>query len=78
MALMADPGNVRRAWFHASDYGVLVADPFGRRAFTKGEGSGTVVTAGETFRLRFGVLVHSGKSDVGAAYAAWRAAGRTR
>ncbi|QDU21755.1 DUF6807 family protein [Urbifossiella limnaea] len=78
VALMADPGTARRAWFHARDYGVLVANPFGRRAFTKGEESRIVVKAGETFRLRFGVLVHSGKTDVGAAYAAWRAAGRTR
>jgi hypothetical protein len=78
VALMADPENVRRPWFHARDYGLLVANPFGRRAFTKGEQSRIIVKAGEPFRLRFGVLVHSGKADVGAAYAAWRAAGRTK
>ena len=77
VALMSDPRNVRRPWFHARDYGLLVANPFGRRAFTKGEESRIVVKAGETFRLRFGVLVHSGRTDVGVAYAAWRAAGRT-
>ena len=76
VALMAHPGNFRRPWFHARDYGLLVANPFGRRAFTKGEESRVVVKKGETLRLRFGVLIHSGKTDVGAAYAAWRAAAK--
>lgn len=71
VALMPDPANFRRSWFHARDYGVLVANPFGRAAFTKGEKSAVVVKKGETFRLRFGVLVHSGKVDVGAAFAEW-------
>lgn len=57
MVLMPHPTNFRRAWFHARDYGLLVANPFGRNAFTKGEKSRLVVARGETFRLRFGVLV---------------------
>ena len=52
-------------WSHSRDYGVLVANPFARKAFTKGEASKVVVRKGETFRLRFGVLVHSGKGGVG-------------
>ena len=40
---------------------MLVANPFGQNAFTKGEKSKVVVRKGETFRLRFGVLVRSGK-----------------
>jgi hypothetical protein len=71
IAIFPDPGNFRRAWFHARDYGVLVANPFGRAAFTKGEKSKVVVKKGETFRLRFGVLVHSGKADVAAAFKDW-------
>jgi hypothetical protein len=35
--LMPDPGNFHRSWFHARDYGLLEANPFGRNAFTKGE-----------------------------------------
>ncbi|HVK10202.1 MAG TPA: DUF6807 family protein [Gemmataceae bacterium] len=73
VALMPDPKNFRRSWFHARDYGVLVANPFARKAFTKGEKSQVVVRKGETFRLRFGVLVHSGKADVAAAYKEWTA-----
>jgi hypothetical protein len=74
VTLMPDPKNFRRCWFHARDYGVLVANPFGRNAFTRGEKSKVVVRKGETFRLRFGVLVHSGETDVAAAYKAWLAA----
>jgi hypothetical protein len=69
--LMPDPKNFRRSWFHSRDYGVLVANPFGRKAFTKGEKSLVVVKPGESFRLRFGILVHSGATDLPAAYSEW-------
>lgn len=72
VTLMPDPKNFARSWFHARDYGLLVANPFGRSAFTRGEKSRVVVKPGETFRLRFGVLVHSGKVDLAAAYKEWR------
>ena len=55
---------------------MLAANPFGRNAFTGGEKSKVVVRKGETFRLRFGILVHSGKVDVAAAYKDWLAAVR--
>jgi hypothetical protein len=71
VTLMPDPKNFRRCWYHARDYGVLVANPFGQNAFTRGEKSKVVVRKGETFRLRFGILVHSGKVDVVAAWKAW-------
>ncbi|MEX0701657.1 MAG: PmoA family protein [Planctomycetales bacterium] len=71
--LMPHPGNFRKSWFHARDYGFLAANPFGRNAFTRGEKSRIVVKPGETFRLRFGVLIHSGPEgeafDPKAAYA---------
>jgi hypothetical protein len=60
---MPDPENFRRSWFHARDYGLLVANPFGRNAFTKGEKSKVVVPKGEAFRLRFGVLVYSTSAE---------------
>jgi hypothetical protein len=66
--LMPDPKNFRRSWFHARDYGLLVANPFGRQAFTKGEPSQVVVRKGETLTLRFGVLVHDSELDCKAAY----------
>src|SRR4051794_25486478 len=55
--LMHGPRNVRRSRFHARDYGLLVANPFGRQEFTKREPSRVVVSRGETLKLRFGVLV---------------------
>lgn len=72
ITLMADPKNFRRCWFHARDYGVLVANPFGQRAFTKGEASQLRIRSGEVFRLRFGLLVHAGTVDLDAAYQDWR------
>ena len=66
--LMPDPGNFRRSWFHARDYGLLEANPFGRNTFTGGDKSRVVVKEGDTIRLRFGVLIWSGQPDIGAAY----------
>jgi hypothetical protein len=60
--LIPDPQvNFRRSSFHARDYGVLVANPFGRKVFGRGEESRVAVKKGEDFRLRFGVLLHAGK-----------------
>jgi hypothetical protein len=66
--LMSDPGNFRRSWFHARAYGLLVANPFGRRAFAGGAPSRVVVDPGESLTLRFGVLIHDGDPDREAAY----------
>ncbi len=72
ITLMPDPKNFRRSWFHARDTGLLVANPFGNEAFTKGKKSRVVVRRGETLRLTFGALFHgspSGKEpDLAAAY----------
>jgi hypothetical protein len=58
VVLMPAPDNFRRSWFHARDYGLLVANPFGQNAFTKGEKSQVIVKQGDKFHLRFGVLVY--------------------
>jgi hypothetical protein len=67
LMLVPDPINFRRSWFHARDYGVLVANPFGQRAFTRGEASRVVVPVGEILRLRFAIVAHSGEIDLGRA-----------
>ena len=73
LTILSHPGNFRPSWFHARDYGLLVANPFGRRAFGKGDASRVVVEPGETLRLRYGVLLHAGaegsRPDLQAAYA---------
>lgn len=63
MAILCHPDNLRPSWFHARDYGLLVANEFGRKAFSKGEPSKIVVRPGEKFVLRYGVLLHSGPID---------------
>lgn len=63
VVLMPAPGNFRRCWFHARDYGLLVANPFGRRAFTGAEAGRVTVDAGDEFRLRFGVLVYEAPAE---------------
>lgn len=59
VTLMPHPSNFRPSWFHARDYGLLVSNPFGRKAFTGGEPSSVPVPKGEPFRYRNGLFVHS-------------------
>ena len=60
MTIFCHPGNFRPSWFHARDYGLLEANPFGRQAFGKGEKSSVPVRPGDKLRLRYGILIHSG------------------
>ena len=59
MTVFPDPTNFRPSWFHSRDYGLLEANPFGHKAFTKGEASAVPVAKGQTFQLRFAVFIHS-------------------
>jgi hypothetical protein len=63
MTLFCHPENCRPSWFHARDYGLVVANPFGRNAFGHGDKSAVTVKPGEEFRLRYGILVHSSPED---------------
>ncbi len=66
--VVPDPLNFRKSWFHARDYGLVVANPFGLQAFTRSpEPSRVAVAPGDTFRLRFAVVVHEGDVDLEAA-----------
>jgi hypothetical protein len=72
ITLFCHPKNFRPSWFHARDYGLLEANPFGRQAFGKGDKSSVAIKPGETMRLRYGVLLHAGqpgsKPDLKSAY----------
>jgi len=59
VTLMPDPDNVGPSWFHNRDYGLMVANPFGRKAMNQGETSRIVVKQGTRLNLRFGVYVHA-------------------
>ncbi len=68
VAVMPAPDNFRPAWFHTRDYGLIVANPFGRKAMTAPEDAqaapdATVVRKGEPFTLAFGVYVFGGGAD---------------
>jgi hypothetical protein len=60
VTLMASPQNFREPWWHNRDYGVFVANPFGRAALRQGPKSEVVVRRGESLRLVFGTAFHDG------------------
>ncbi|MBM3831461.1 MAG: c-type cytochrome [Verrucomicrobia bacterium] len=59
--VIPDPANFRSSWWHNRDYGVFVANPFGRAAMKQGEPSRVEVKRGETHRLKFTVVFYSTK-----------------
>lgn len=72
-AIMPFPSNFRKSWFHSRDYGLLVANPFGKKAMTapddKSVPADTTPVAGATaFRLGFGLFVYDGAPDLEKAY----------
>lgn len=60
ITLMASPRNFRTSWWHNRDYGLMVANPFGRAAMKQGERSEVVVKPGESLRLVFAACIHEG------------------
>jgi hypothetical protein len=61
--LMADPANFRASWWHNRNYGLMVANPFGREAMRQGPQSSILVPRGETFRVRFAALAYDAEPD---------------
>ncbi len=56
--LMASERNFRNSWWHNRDYGVFVANPFGREAMRQGPRSEIKIAQGESLRIKFGALIH--------------------
>ncbi|MFN7844834.1 MAG: DUF6807 family protein, partial [Pirellula sp.] len=56
--LMASDNNFRKSWWHNRDYGVFVANPFGREAMKQGARSALTVEQGETLTVTFGAYIH--------------------
>jgi hypothetical protein len=68
VAVLDHPKNPRHpTWWHARDYGLCAANPFGMSAFENAPpaSGAVVVAAAETLRLRYRVVVFSGGIDVG-------------
>lgn len=64
--LVPDSANSLTSRYHARDYGLLAANPFGRRALEAGDKLTTAIARGESLRLRFAVVLHS-RTNVNAA-----------
>lgn len=60
--------NFRPGWWHNRDYGLLVANPFGRAALTGGERSRVEVASGKPFRLLFVAIAHDRDGSAGVAH----------
>jgi hypothetical protein len=60
ITLMASPSNFRQSWWHNRDYGLMVANPFGRAAMKQGGKSAVELKPGESLRLVFGAVLHEG------------------
>lgn len=74
------PGGLRAGGRHFTDtrdYGVFVANPFGRAAMKQGAASAVTVKRGESLTLRFGAALHAGapgqRVDPAALYRAFAA-----
>jgi len=74
--LAAGPDNFRRSWFHNRDYGLMVANPFGRKAMTGPDDKSmppdaTPLNPDTPLSLTFAVCVFNAASDEQPDYAAW-------
>lgn len=57
---MSGPSNFRQSWWHNRDYGVFVANPFGRKAMEQGDVSSVAVRPDAPFQLDFAAVIHEG------------------
>jgi hypothetical protein len=69
LAVLADPMNAHPTYWHVRDYGLMAANPFGRKkaAFHDGAAEKKLVhlDKGEHLSLRYGVLLHDGDATAG-------------
>lgn len=61
IAVIPSPENFRASWMHARDYGLLVANPFGRNAMTGGPASAITLEENKPLALEFSLVIHFGK-----------------
>jgi hypothetical protein len=59
---MPGPKNFRASWWHNRDYGVFVANAFGRAAMQQGAKSNVTIKKGESLQLVCGAMLHDGAS----------------
>jgi hypothetical protein len=69
LAILADPKNAQPTFWHVRDYGLMAANPFGRKkaGFHDGAAEKALVrlAKGEHLQLRYGLLLHEGDATAG-------------
>ncbi|GIW82050.1 MAG: hypothetical protein KatS3mg105_3857 [Gemmatales bacterium] len=67
VAIFDHPKNPARACFHVRNYGLMAANPFGRKAFpdTNKDTKLVMLPNGKHLRFRYGVLIHPGDAKEG-------------
>lgn len=63
VTILCHPGNFRSSWFHARNYGLMVANPFGRNAMKKGPPSQITVEKTRPLVLQFAVWLHDSTTE---------------
>ena len=77
IAIFDHPANsTYPTWWHARDYGLFAANPFGERDFTgdKTKDGSLTLAPGQSVRFRYQLFIHPGntaQANVAAAYHAW-------
>ncbi|MCG3126576.1 MAG: hypothetical protein CHACPFDD_01427 [Phycisphaerae bacterium] len=77
VAIFDHPSNLRHpTWWHARDYGLFAANPFGQHDFEgKPPGTGDYrMESGETLTFRYRIVIHAADADtaaIGAMFDAW-------
>jgi len=61
ITLIPDADNFRESWWHNRDYGVFVANPFGRAAMKQGDNSTVTIRRGQPFHICFNAVIHEGR-----------------
>jgi hypothetical protein len=69
LAIFADPKNAIPSCWHSRDYGLMTANPFGRKRAqfpaVKNRTDLVRLKKGEHLRFRFGILLHEGDAETG-------------
>ena len=69
VTLMTAPSNFRGSWWHNRDYGLVVANGFGRAAMKQGEKSQVTIQQGDSLKLIYAATFHEGAEyDAGREY----------
>ncbi|MEX2185359.1 MAG: DUF6807 family protein [Pirellulales bacterium] len=63
VAIVPHGENFRKSWFHVRDYGLMVANPFGRNALARGDRSRIEIPRDKPLRLRYAVFVYDAAAD---------------